>query len=185
MMKNSILKLESFQINKNLKNALSVRKSNFSKFIGGLMFVSFAFLFTNNANARDIVRWHKEGKGLFGYGAADKIYLGIDENRDKHWQVNCTGPGLIGCKFKDSAISSNNGNLDNLDDFALEMAARFFDDMNDEIDNDAVNNTSGTWSKTIETQFRNRTVRIYITSDWEVDRNGAIKITTIIDSVYI
>jgi hypothetical protein len=148
------------------------------------MFVSFAFLFTNNANASHKIDWYKSNRGIFGYNTVSQKEKGVSaDGRDTYWEMRCTDPGLSGCRFiAPIRPSDNNGTLS---DFELGIAAQFFDDMNNDIDEDAVNNTSGVWTKTIETQFRNRTVRIYITSDWQIDRNGAMRVRTIIDSAYI
>ena len=151
-----------------------------SKLIYGLSLLSIVSFTSFNTYAIRIINWQRDNGGRRGYKTVNQTYNGTtNPGNDQVYTISCQDPGNEGCRFVGISV------VNDVDDHAVSVASRFFDEMNDAIDLDALTKTSGTWSKTIASQYGGRNLNIYVSSVWSKDSNGITKITTTITPVYI
>lgn len=151
-----------------------------SKLIYGLSIFSIICFTCGNVYAVRIINWQRDNGGRHGYKTVNQTYNGTtNPGHDQLYTVSCKDPGSEGCRFV--GISAPN----DVDDYSVNVASAFFDEMNDAIDFDALTKTSGSWDKTIVSQYGGRDLKIYVSSVWNKDSNGIMRITTTITPVYI
>lgn len=144
------------------------------------LLAGITFVYANPAKAEKIINWFRSNGGRHGYKTVNQVYFGKSETgNDQIYNVTCQDPGREPCKFAGYAANPNS-----VDDWAVNLSRRFFDDMNDFIDRESETKSSGSWAKTIESVFQGQDVKIYMLASWIKDESGTTRITTKITPVY-
>ncbi len=148
-------------------------------FVKMSMFLGAAFVYSNTVKAERIINWTRDNGGRNGYKIVNQTYNGqTSPGNNAMYTINCQDPGREACKFQPGIV-----NINNIDDWAVVQASAFFDGMNDDIDVSSATQSSGTWSKTIVSNFQGNPTTIYITTSWTKDHSGITKITTTVNPV--